>query len=434
MSTKGFLGGLGQGMMQLSATYGQTGLANLEAEAQRMKEERLATMQMAQFSLQSQKDVYQMEMGEKKFALLQDEDLRRQEELELKKQKQQYDQDLPDYEKVEKDVYKPVKDLGGNIIGYEKADEDIYYINKKNKEVFQLKDGKLIPVDPDTAVGGDEKKETTEIKKSDWKSGDPIEILEATQEEYINNVIARQQRLNPSFTMSEEEKAETIELYLKQRPGQRFKEGGTIYFKQPEIEEVVEKEIIGPESFVDFVPPKEVVNPSATVVPGDIVRDDTTQSGITQQKGWTAIEENAMRDQVNNDTEFLTALEAELGEDVAIEVWNQRIEDEVLRRLRGEVADQGLIIRPTDPQYTKTEKDEVKKEEVEETNILKMDYDQAIKVIRDTVKRMEDQKMTKSQITDALFKVVQASGTSKEFNESKYAKALNDVIIELGSR
>ena len=76
----------------------------------------------------------------------------------------------------------------------------------------------------------------------------------------------------------------------------------------------------------------------------------------------------------------------------------------------------------------------VLKEEVEETNILKMDYDQAIKVIRDTVKRMEDQKMTRRQIVTALFKVVEASGTSKEFNESKYAKALNDVIIELGSR
>ena len=85
MSTKRLLGGLGQGMMQLGATYGQTSLANLEADAQRMKEERLATMQMAQFGVQSQKDIYQMEMGEKKFALLEDEAARKAEESEYQK-------------------------------------------------------------------------------------------------------------------------------------------------------------------------------------------------------------------------------------------------------------------------------------------------------------------------------------------------------------
>ena len=85
MSTKRLLGGLGQGMMQLGATYGQTSLANLEADAQRMKEERLATMQIAQFGLQSSKDIYQMEMGEKKFALLEDEAARKAEESEYQK-------------------------------------------------------------------------------------------------------------------------------------------------------------------------------------------------------------------------------------------------------------------------------------------------------------------------------------------------------------
>ena len=85
MSTKGFLGELGRGMMQLGTTYGNTQLANLEADAQRMKEERLQMMQMAQFGMQGTKNVYEMEMGEKKFALLEDEAARKAEESEYQK-------------------------------------------------------------------------------------------------------------------------------------------------------------------------------------------------------------------------------------------------------------------------------------------------------------------------------------------------------------
>ena len=80
-----FLGELGKGMMQLGTTYGDTRLANLEADAQRMKEERLQMLQMAQFGMQGTKDVYQMEMGEKKFALLEDEAARKAEESEYQK-------------------------------------------------------------------------------------------------------------------------------------------------------------------------------------------------------------------------------------------------------------------------------------------------------------------------------------------------------------
>ncbi len=414
MSTKRFLGGLGQGMMQLSATYGQTGLANLEAEAQRMKEERLATMQMAQFSLQSSKDLAQMEMGEKKFALLQDEDLRRQEELELKKQKQQYEQDLPDYEKVEKDVYKPIYDPVTKVLtDYEKADEEIYFINKKNDKVYQLKDGRFIEADPNTKIGKDEEKDDPILDPD----ADPKEPVELTQDEYINWWIARQQRTNPGYTMSHDEKVKFIKDYFS-KYNKPFKEGGTVYFKQPESK--IETNELPAEI-------KPIVHPDSDDTAINAPADVIVENGIiTEQKGWTEIEKNAMREQVNNDTEFLTALEAELGEDVANEVWNARIEDEVLRRLRGETEKQGII------------KQEVKKDETiekkEETNILKMEYDQAIKVIRDTIKRMEDQKMTKTQIIDALFRVVEASATSKEFTESKYAKALNDVIIELGSK
>ena len=83
MST--FLGELGKGMMQLGKTYGDTRLANLEADAQRMKEERLQMIQMAQFGMQGTKDIYQMEMGEKKFALLEDEAARKAEESEYQK-------------------------------------------------------------------------------------------------------------------------------------------------------------------------------------------------------------------------------------------------------------------------------------------------------------------------------------------------------------
>ena len=71
--------------MQLGKTYGDTRLANLEADAQRMKEERLQMMQMAQFGMQGTKDIYQMEMGEKKFALLEDEAARKAEESEYQK-------------------------------------------------------------------------------------------------------------------------------------------------------------------------------------------------------------------------------------------------------------------------------------------------------------------------------------------------------------
>lgn len=79
MSTRGFLGELGKGLVQLGTTYGQTGLANLEADAQRMKEERLQMMQMAQFGMQGTKNVYEMEMGEKRFGLLEEEAVRAKE-------------------------------------------------------------------------------------------------------------------------------------------------------------------------------------------------------------------------------------------------------------------------------------------------------------------------------------------------------------------
>ena len=379
MSTKGFLGGLGQGMMQLSATYGQTGLANLEAEAQRMKEERLATMQMAQFSLQSQKDVYQMEMGEKKFALLQDEDLRRQEELDLKKQKQQYDQDLPDYEKVEKDVYKPIYDPVTEVLtDYEKADEDIYFVDKKTGTVYQLKDGKLIEADPNTKIGKDEDDPDPDAGRVD-PDADRTKPVELTQEEYINWWIARQQRKNPSYEMTHEMKVKFIKDYFS-KYNKPFKEGGTIYFT-PEATAEVEVDVIGPESFVDFVPP---------------------DAGMITQN-------NKDIEQANKELEG-----------TGVDVTDLYIPDPAL------VTGEG--------QGPSKEDTTIPKVKEKETNILKMDYDQAKEEVIKTIKVMIGQKMTKNQVVDALFKASEALKGVEEGKDSKYAKALRDVIIGLDKK
>ena len=69
-----------------------------------------------------------------------------------------------------------------------------------------------------------------------------------------------------------------------------------------------------------------------------------------------------------------------------------------------------------------------------ETNVLMMGYDQVVQIVREMVQRLGDHKMNKRQIIDQLYRVVQASQDQEGFKGSDYEKALNDVIIELGSR
>jgi len=77
----------------------------------------------------------------------------------------------------------------------------------------------------------------------------------------------------------------------------------------------------------------------------------------------------------------------------------------------------------------KDEKEQASAEPPEETDVLKMNYDQSIEHIRDIVKGLKG--MNKFEVIDRLFQLNGLLQKQKGFKKTDYSKALNDVMIGL---